>query len=97
MAYASGQAELELLDGRVISGTDVRREGQVYVLTLEGGDMVTLPVELVASVRLFGTGSKRQRGGVRDEGSETLAGDEIDMPTTSAPSLRNARISAGVS
>ncbi len=51
-----GQAELELIDGRILAGTDVRREGDVYVLTLEGGDTITLPVELVATVRLFGKG-----------------------------------------
>ena len=83
MAFASGQAELELLDGRILSGTDVRREGQIYVLTLEGGDTVTLPVELVTSVRLFGTGEKRTPGVVRDEEPRTLAGGEIDVPTTS--------------
>ena len=83
LAFASGQAELELIDGQVISGTDVRRDGAVYVLTLEGGDTVTLPLELVAQVRLFGTGSKPKPGGVRDEGSRTLAGDDIDVPTTS--------------
>ena len=83
LAFASGQAELELIDGRVISGTDVRREGAVYVLTLEGGDTVTLPLELVAQVRLFGTGEKRAPSGVRDEGSKTLAGSEVEVPTTS--------------
>ena len=73
---ALGQAELELIDGRVLAGTDVRREGAVYVLTLEGGDTISLPVELVASVRLFGKGDKREK-------SRTLAGDEIDPPTRS--------------
>ena len=82
LAFASGQAALELVDGQVIYGTDVRRDGAVYVLTLEGGDTVTLPLELVVQVRLFGTGSKPQPG-VRDEGAKTLAGDDIDVPTTS--------------
>jgi hypothetical protein len=83
LAFASGQAALELVDGRIISGTDVRREGAVYVLTLEGGDTVTLPLELVAQVRLFGTGETRAPSGIRDEGSKTLAGGEVDVPTTS--------------
>ena len=72
LATGFGHAELELLDGRVVSGTDVRREGAVYVLTLEGGGTVSLPVEVVASVRLFVKGEKK--------GPETLAGEEIDMP-----------------
>ena len=73
---AFGQAELELLDGRILGGTDVRREGAVYVLTLEGGGTISLPVELVASVRLFGKGDERDQ-------PKTLAGDEIDLPTRS--------------
>lgn len=71
-----GQAELELIDGRILAGTDVRREGDVYVLTLEGGDTITLPVELVATVRLFGKGDPRDNG-------RTLAGYEAKMPTKS--------------
>jgi hypothetical protein len=67
-----GQAELELVDGRVLAGTDVRREGDVYVLTLEGGNTIALPVELVATVRLFGTGTPRN-----------LAGHEAKVPTPS--------------
>lgn len=73
---ALGHAELELIDGRVLGGTDVRREGAVYVLTLEGGGTISLPVELVASVRLFGKGDKREQ-------PQTLAGDPIDLPTRS--------------
>jgi hypothetical protein len=67
-----GQAELELIDGRVLAGMDVRREGDVYVLTLEGGDTIALPVELVATVRLLGTGTPRN-----------LAGHEAKVPTPS--------------
>jgi len=71
---AFGQAELELLDGRVVGGTDVRREGGIYVLTLEGGGTISLPVEVVASVRLFVKGDKKAE-------PRTLAGEEVDMPT----------------
>ena len=67
---ATGQAELELVDGRVLSGTEVRRDGDVYVLMLENGETVTLPVELVATVRLTGKG-------------ETLAGGDVRPPTRS--------------
>ncbi len=72
----SGQAELELIDGRVLSGVEVRREGAVYVLTLESGAMVSMPVELVASVRLFLKGEPES-----GPKSETLAGDDTRPPT----------------
>jgi len=67
-ATAGGQAELELVDGRVLTGSEVRLDGDVYILTLESGESLTFPVELVKTVRLF------QKG-------ETLAGQEIDPPT----------------
>ena len=67
-AAAGGQAELELVDGRVLKGSEVRRDGDVYVLTLENGEALTFPVELVETVRLFGKG-------------ETLAGDDIEPPS----------------
>ncbi len=56
-----GETQLELVDGRVLVGTDLRREGGEYVLTLDTGDTIALPVELVAAVRLGGKGDKRER------------------------------------
>jgi hypothetical protein len=47
-----GDTELVLVDGRVLQGTSVRRDGGEYVLTLETGDEISLPAELVESVRL---------------------------------------------
>ena len=48
------ETQLVLIDGSVLSGKEVRREDGTYVLTLAGGDQVTLPEELVEIVRLTG-------------------------------------------
>jgi hypothetical protein len=55
-AAAGGQAELELVDGRVLVGSEVRQDGDVYVLTLENGESLTFPLDLVETVRLFQKG-----------------------------------------
>ena len=49
---AAEGASLRLSDGRVLEGRDVRREGEVYVLELEGDTAITVPVALVAEVGL---------------------------------------------
>ena len=49
-----GDTELVLLDGQVLRGIDLRRDGEEYVLTLKSGDEVAFPVVLVESVRLVG-------------------------------------------
>jgi hypothetical protein len=50
----SGDTELALVDGRVLRGTEVRRDNGSYVLTLENEIEIVLPAELVESVRLIG-------------------------------------------
>lgn len=60
-----GETELVLIDGRVLKGTDVRRDEGVYVLTLESGEEVVLPEGLVEAVRLTGEGRTPRR---TDEG-----------------------------
>lgn len=47
-------ARIELSDGQHLSGTDLRLVGTDYLLELESGKVVSVPVELVASVRLTG-------------------------------------------
>lgn len=94
---APGQSALELVDGRVLTGVDVRRDGVIYVLTLETGHELALPVELVRNVRLVAEGGDGE--GTIDEGTtfgqapppgptgirvaqpETLAGDPVVAPT----------------
>ncbi len=52
-----GQTELELVDGRVLTGTSVRKEGSEYILKLKNGTEIAFPVELVRAVRLVVKGS----------------------------------------
>ena len=83
VAFAPGGAELELIDGTSVRGISVSRDGDTYVLVQEGGTTVTLPVELVLAVRLFGKGEVPAPTGVRRGGPRTLAGEEVRPPTPS--------------
>ena len=47
--------ELVLKDGRVISGVEVRREGDDFYIEMEGGNTVVIPAALVAETRLIQT------------------------------------------
>ena len=51
------QTELVLIDGRVLTGTSVRRDGSDYILRLENGSEIAFPVDLVQAVRLAVQGS----------------------------------------
>jgi hypothetical protein len=98
-AIAPGETELVLHDGRVLTGTSARREGENYVLILEGGEVVTLPVELVESVNLRGRSERKAPtpyvyaepqtlAGVDPPGlvhaePQTLAGRPVEPPSTS--------------
>lgn len=48
-----GEAELVLIDGRVLRGNDVRRGDGLYTLLFENGSEATFPQELVDHVRLL--------------------------------------------
>lgn len=78
------EAELVLQDGTVVRGADVRREGDLYILALESGEMLSFPVALVDEVRLGGRGEGTAPApGVRRGESESLAGS---LPDEDAPS-----------
>ena len=49
VAALSGQAELLLVDGRVLEGSSVRRDGDVYVLKQEQGSPLVVPAEECAT------------------------------------------------
>ncbi len=89
-AIAMGGAELVLVDGRVVKGESVRREGEIYVLTTETGDL-TMPAELVDQVRLTGAavpapppieGIPEGPTGIKAGGPQTLAGRPVEPATT---------------
>ena len=62
---------LELVDGRMLDGVAVRREGQIFILTMDSGAELAFPVELVRTVHVTG-----------DRAPQTLAGPTIVPPRT---------------
>ena len=86
-AAALGGAELVLVDGRVLQGDSVRREGDLYILSTKDGE-TTMPADLVDSVRLTGEPESRPVVGVpegptglRDAGPQQLAGTPVQPST----------------
>lgn len=88
-AAALAGAELVLVDGRVLPGDSVRREGDLYVLSTPTGE-VTMPAGLVDSVRLTGEPEPESRKvegvpegptGLRDAGPQQLAGAPVQPST----------------
>jgi hypothetical protein len=79
-AVALGGAELVLVDGQVVRGESVRKEGDVYVLTTATGD-VTMPVDLVDQVRLTGQAETAPTG-IKAGGPRTLAGGPVEPART---------------
>lgn len=50
----AAEYRLRLVSGQVLEGTDVRREGGNYYLTMMDGSVVPIPFELVTAVELTG-------------------------------------------
>jgi len=87
----AGEVRLRLISGQVLEGTDVRREGGNYYLTMADGGVIPLPQELVAAVELVG---KKKEPPPEEENEEVwpptgltkskpqqLAGDPVAPPT----------------
>lgn len=66
------RVELRLKDGQVLTGTDVRRRQDVYVLSLDGDRKLPVPIGLVAEVKLVT--APRAATGMRKTQGETLPG-----------------------
>ena len=57
---------LKLKDGREIAGTDLRREGELYALLIEGGAIIPVPVEAVREIAWIESGGANgERSGPR--------------------------------
>jgi len=69
-------AHLVLLDDRVLSGTSVELQGDLYLLTLESGDVLPLPVALVSEVHRTAKANDAATG---DEEPEVLPLLEIEQ------------------
>lgn len=50
--HAIAGASLRTTDGRLLEGREVRQEGDVYLLVLEGGSVIPIPTALVSEVNL---------------------------------------------
>jgi hypothetical protein len=60
MTGVSAGTQVVLEDGQVLEGADVRREGDLYIIELESGGVLTIPVSLVKQVRLSSDGEKKE-------------------------------------
>lgn len=91
VSVVRADAEVVLLNGQVVRGVDVRRDGGEYLVTLESEETIALPIELVEAVRLSETEPRILAGqpppegpsGVKVSEPETLAGTPVEPPKTS--------------
>lgn len=79
------EVELLLVDGNVISGTEVVRKEGEYLLTTEAGDVVVIPAQLVASVSLKAASEPIDPAPLSTAPSEQLAGDPVPLDDPDAP------------
>ena len=73
-ATGAEASSLVLTDGQVIKGTDVRREGDSYLVTIAGGNTVAFPSALVKEVSLEDDVKPAAPKGYDTSGAKTLAG-----------------------
>ena len=93
---ARPDVELLLSDGTTLKGVDVRKEGGNYVLQLESGESMTLPVELVEEVRLVGAAKETQmHPGIVKAEPQTLGGAELDAKAPTEIRQADAQVLAG--
>lgn len=82
----AGGAYLTLVDGRRLEGREVRRDGDVYLLVIEGGAVVPVPSELVAEVGLTAEAEAEKDeappSGLREAEPQQLAGVQVEAPRT---------------
>jgi len=71
---AQGASSLILTDGQVIKGTEIKRQGDAYLITMTGGNTVAFPVSLVTEVKLVDDGPQPAPPGFDFSGPKTLAG-----------------------
>jgi hypothetical protein len=83
-AVVSGPSVV-LTDGRVLEGIDLRREGDLVLLTLPTGEIVTLPASAVQEIRLSGAPEPRPQApsGLTAAAPTQLAGRPVEPPAPS--------------
>jgi hypothetical protein len=79
-------ASLRLTDGRVLEGREVRRDGDTFLLVLDGDTVVPVPVELVEEVGIDAAPEAAPPPdavpGLTYGEPQTLAGAPVTPPTT---------------
>jgi hypothetical protein len=86
----SPAVELVLKDGQVLKGVDVRRNGDLYELQSEGGQVIPIPSALVEEVRLSGEKEEKKpelAPGFVADGPQQLAGDPAKGLVASDPEV----------
>ena len=68
---------LVLTDGQVIKGTDVRRDGESFLITMANGAVVPFPAALVKEVKLEDDAPAKAPPGIDYSRPQTLAGPEL--------------------
>ncbi len=79
-ARTMADAFLRLTDGRVLEGIDVRRDGDVYLLSLPGDTVVPVPVSLVAEVGIRGAAEPEPAPTVSDPSASVSTGLTVAEP-----------------
>ena len=75
-------SSLVLTDGQIIKGTDVRREGDSYLVTMAGGNTVAFPTALVKAITLEDDPKPQAPPGFDNSPPKTLAGPPpADIPS----------------
>ena len=70
-------SELVLVDDSVLQGTTVERDGDYYLLELEGGEILTIPVSLVVLVRLTAGEEEPEDPKPAPTGFKVTGGEEL--------------------
>ena len=68
---------LILTDGQVINGTEIRRDGDSYLVTMEGGSIVPFPAQLVKEIKLESDAPPKPPAGWDYGGPRQFAGSPI--------------------
>jgi hypothetical protein len=79
LSGVSAGTQVVLQDGQAIDAEDVRRDGDVYVVELEAGGALTIPVSLVSEIRVAERGAQpKPVPGLTYGEPEQLAGPLVD-------------------
>jgi len=79
-ALAEASSSLVLTDGQIIKGTSVMRQGDSYLVTMEGGNTVSFPAALVKEIKIEEDAKPPAPPGFDTTGPKNLAGPPVPPP-----------------